>query len=69
LLSSTESFPWLQDFQQEESLTISNKYYISGIEFTMVSSDILLNDFMTAVQKTMRIFWVQGINYSPKGYR
>jgi hypothetical protein len=62
-------FQWLQDFQQEESLATWNKYYIPGVEFTLVSSDILLNGFMTAVLKIMKILCVQGINYSPKGYR
>jgi hypothetical protein len=68
-LNATKSFPWLLDFQQEESLAIGNKYYISGVEFTLVSSGILLNGFMITVLKIMKIFNVQGINYSPKGYR
>jgi hypothetical protein len=50
----------------EECQAIGNKYYISGVEFTLISSDILLNGFMTAVQKMMKIFCVQGNNYSPK---
>jgi hypothetical protein len=45
------------------------KYYISEVEFTQVSSDILLNGFMTAELKITKIFCVQSINYSPKGYR
>jgi hypothetical protein len=56
-------------FQKEESMAAGIKYYISGVEFTLVSSEILLNGFMTAVLKIMKIFCVQGINYSPKGYR
>jgi hypothetical protein len=55
-------------FQKEEFLVTGNKYYISGVEFTLVSSDILLNGFMTSVQKIMNIFCVQGINYSLKDY-
>jgi hypothetical protein len=35
----------------------------------LVISDILLNGFMTAELKIMKIFCVQGINYSPKGHR
>jgi hypothetical protein len=45
------------------------KCYIPGVEYTQISSDILLNGFMTAEQKMMRIFSVQDINYYPKGYR
>jgi hypothetical protein len=55
-------------FQNEESLATCNKHYISGVEFTLASSDIMLNGFMTAIQKIMKILCVRGINYSLKGY-
>jgi hypothetical protein len=44
-------------------------YSLVGFEFAQISSDILLNGFMNAEQKIMKIKRVQGIKYSPKDYR
>jgi hypothetical protein len=59
-------FQWLQLFRQEESLATWNKYYIPGVEFTQISSDILLNGFMTAEQKIMNISVSRALNILQK---